>query len=420
MAVALGTFLSLLSNVTDKAPAVANLGNASALNLQNFSNLSSFDNCLELVPQDAILSFSELAQKYGHPAQKYEVTTEDGYILTIFRIPGKKKTFPILLMHGLLDTCDTWIERGNNSLSITLAKDDYDVWLGNIRGNPYSRGHVSIDVESNPAAYWNFTFDEHGYYDLSATIDLVLNETGAKKLNAIGHSQGTTFFYVLCSTRPEYNEKINLFISLAPIAYLHHLPPPLSVLIQISPLIYVIGNALEVYEVFPENSLIIQGLRFICPVPVVGYTTCVFGIIFPVFGFDPPELEPCFLRIFIRHYPTQTSLKNLYHLAQVSRRKKFAPYDNGEIGNQVAYNSSTPPDYDLGKVTMKVVLMVSGNDYLSKLEDVAILRKQLPNVVSYRVVPRSQCNHFDYVLGKTMQNYIYPDIFDSLNKYGNN
>lgn len=36
----------------------------------------------------------------------------------------------------------------------------------------------------------------------------------------IGHSMGTTALFVMLSEMPEYNEKIKLFIALAPVAYM--------------------------------------------------------------------------------------------------------------------------------------------------------------------------------------------------------
>lgn len=55
-------------------------------------------------------------------------------------------------------------------------------------------------------------------------IDYVLQQTGEEKLFYIGHSQGTTSFFVMASTRPEYNEKIRLMVALAPVAYMKHIP----------------------------------------------------------------------------------------------------------------------------------------------------------------------------------------------------
>jgi lysosomal acid lipase/cholesteryl ester hydrolase len=36
----------------------------------------------------------------------------------------------------------------------------------------------------------------------------------------IGHSMGTTALFVMLSEMPEYNEKIKLFIALAPVAFM--------------------------------------------------------------------------------------------------------------------------------------------------------------------------------------------------------
>jgi len=36
----------------------------------------------------------------------------------------------------------------------------------------------------------------------------------------VGHSMGTTALFVMLSEMPEYNEKIKLFIALAPVAFM--------------------------------------------------------------------------------------------------------------------------------------------------------------------------------------------------------
>jgi hypothetical protein len=66
------------------------------------------------------------------------VTTEDGYILTLFRMKednisnGSRVAF---LQHGLFSDAYTWLMHGKESLSVVLAKQGYDVWLGNNRGS---------------------------------------------------------------------------------------------------------------------------------------------------------------------------------------------------------------------------------------------------------------------------------------------
>jgi pimeloyl-ACP methyl ester carboxylesterase len=58
-----------------------------------------------------------------------------------------------------------------------------------------------------------------GYFDIPATIDHIIATTG-QKIYYIGHSMGTTMFFVMTSTRPEYNEKLRLAVALAPAAFL--------------------------------------------------------------------------------------------------------------------------------------------------------------------------------------------------------
>lgn len=97
--------------------------------------------------------------------------------------------------------------------------------MGNARGNTYSRNHVSLKPTS--AAFWKFSWHEIGYYDLPAMIDYVLDETGVPKIQYVGFSQGTTAFWVMTSTKPEYNDKIKAMQALAPVGYVGNIRSPL-------------------------------------------------------------------------------------------------------------------------------------------------------------------------------------------------
>lgn len=57
-------------------------------------------------------------------------------------------------------------------------------------------------------------------------IDYVLNKTGQPNLFYVGHSQGSTAFFVMCSERPEYNKKIKMMHALAPVAYMDNAISP--------------------------------------------------------------------------------------------------------------------------------------------------------------------------------------------------
>lgn len=368
-----------------------------------------------LLPPLVNVNVLDRSLQFGHPAVPYQVITEDGYILQLFRLHGKKKP-PVLLMHGASDTADTWLVRGNSSLAITLANAGYDVWLGNSRGNKYSRRHLYMDPNSDPL-FWEFSFHEHAVYDLPATIDTILDKTGSKKLNAIGHSQGNTIFYILGSIKPEYNEKVNLMIALAPVCYLHNVKTPLNTLLTFVPVINDFLMKAKLNEIFGTVKLPGRLMKALCSIPYVGYTICVEHILFDISGADPEEFDKDVFKIVNSYFPSSTSRKNLNHFGQIFRNRRFERYDYGVSGNRVKYNSSKPPRYDLKKVDMRVALIVGLNDNISTVEDIELLRNQLPNMVNYTVGPRKTFNHMDHIWGKNMQVYLYPFLFDLLKEY---
>ncbi|XP_023946661.2 lipase 1-like [Bicyclus anynana] len=364
---------------------------------------------------DRTLNSILLATKYGHPPTQYDVVTEDGYILAVYRLPGKGR-IPVLLVHGFMDSSDTFLIRGNTSLAIYLANKGYDVWLANTRGNRYSRRHKTLNPDKDPA-FWQFSFHEMGYYDLPAVIDTILNETGAKNVTAIGHSQGNTIFYVLGSERKEYNSKINVLLALAPIAFLQNVQGPLGTVIKSEPVISGLIKTVRVNELLGDNTALGIALHSTCSVPVLGYTKCAYGLIFPFVGSDPTELEPDFFQNVAKRFPAGGSGQSLLHFLQVGHRKKFAQYDYGSATNKKIYNSSEPPLYRLDRVTMLVALYAAANDGFSTVADVDLLRQLLAKVVYYLLNPLPLCNHADYVWGRTANVYLYPYLDIILNIY---
>ncbi|XP_068633463.1 lipase 1-like [Battus philenor] len=380
------------------------------------SAINILDTLIEsTLPEDGRLNFTELAKKYGFPAKEYEVITSDGYILKLFNIPGKNG-LPVLLMHGLAASADCWIIRGERSLAVTLAKSGYDLWFGNIRGNKYSRKHVNLNPDTDEA-FWDFSFHENGYYDLPAIVERVLKESKTRKLNAIGYSQGTTIFYVLCSTRPEYNSKINFMMGLASVAFLNNIQPPLSRVISVSSVIYNMLKDWGFNELFYDKSMFNNFLKVFCSVPSIGYRVCMEAVTFPIVGRDTEEVKSDFVPVIFGHYPTSTALKSLYHYAQISNRKTFSQFDYGLTGNLIKYNSLLPPVYNLNLVTTKIIIYAGLNDKLSTIADVDVLISKLPNVVRYIVSPWEKCNHVDYVWGKNTNLYLFPYILEVLRLY---
>lgn len=87
-------------------------------------------------------------EKNGYLWEKHEITTKDGYINELWRIPGKNGTDqkpgkPVLLQHCL--DCDmmVWVVNdADKAPAFMIANAGYDVWLANNRGTKYALGHT--------------------------------------------------------------------------------------------------------------------------------------------------------------------------------------------------------------------------------------------------------------------------------------
>jgi pimeloyl-ACP methyl ester carboxylesterase len=103
---------------------------------------------------DCNYNVTQLIESKGYPCEEHKAITKDGYILGVFRIPharnSSKPGRPVFLQHGLLDAATTWVLNfADQSLGFILADIGYDVWLDNMRGNRYSRAHVTYNPDHN-------------------------------------------------------------------------------------------------------------------------------------------------------------------------------------------------------------------------------------------------------------------------------
>ncbi|XP_037958904.1 lipase 1-like [Teleopsis dalmanni] len=359
------------------------------------------------VIEDTQLDTAQLLKKYGYPSETHYVTTSDKYILCMHRI-ARPKARPLLLMHGLTDSSATWVLLGPwSSLGYYLYDQGYDVWMGNVRGNRYSRNHTIYSPDKD-RDFWSFSWHEIGYYDLPALIDYILQQTGYKKLGYFGHSQGTTSFWVLCSMRPEYNEKVSVMNALAPVAFMKHIKAPLLGLMR--QLLKISGDIVR--ELLPHTDILLTN----CFRSSAMLNTCL-DYFHQIVGKEVKQLNMTTMPIIFAHVPAGSNRKQWEHYLQLIESDRFCQFDYGAKENKKRYGKAQPPDYPLDKITVPVGLYYTYNDYLSSEVDVQRLAKTLPNVAADVLYPHKKWNHITMVWGIEARQLAHKQMLDILQKY---
>ncbi|XP_053441274.1 lipase member J isoform X2 [Nycticebus coucang] len=311
------------------------------------------------------MNISQIISYWGYPDEEYSVVTEDGYILGLYRIPYGKtnntknpvQRLVVYLQHGLLTSASNWISNlPNNSLGFILADAGYDVWMGNSRGNTWSRKHLYL--KTNSKEFWAFSFDEMAKYDLPASIDFIVKQTGQKEIFYVGHSQGTTIGFIAFSTIPKIAERIKIFFALAPVFSIKYLKSPLI-------------RTLNKWKSLVKSRL----------------------------------------DVYFSHNPAGTSVQNMLHWRQLLYSTDLKAFDWGSPDlNFVHFNQTTSPSYDVKNMDVAIATWDGEKDLLADPEDVQILHSKIKYSIYHKTI--SYYNHIDFLFGLDVYDQVYREIID--------
>uniref|UniRef100_A0A663LJJ3 Lipase n=1 Tax=Athene cunicularia TaxID=194338 RepID=A0A663LJJ3_ATHCN len=345
----------------------------------------------------------EIVRYHGYPYEEHEVVTDDGYYLTMQRIPHNKPPLlssapkpAVLLQHGLALEGSNWVTNlPNSSLGFILADAGYDVWIGNSRGNSWSRKHK--EFEFHHQQYSSYSFHEMAMYDLPAMINYILQKTGQEQLYFVAYSQGTTTGFIAFSSIPELDCKIKMFFALAPITTSSNMK---------SPLVRVFDLPEGMIKVRPCHTLIWNkgeggNGKVSSPGTCSASTSLLFPFLF-IMGFLSIRLD-----VYLSHYPDSTSLKNMLHWRQV-----IFPAFLPQITLFVF--QTTPPFYQLENMKAPLAAWYGGRDWLSVPEDVNITLARIINVVHKKYIP--EFVHFDFLWSMQAYEQVYKEILELMEK----
>ena len=364
---------------------------------------------------EEMMTVPEIIRYWGYPAETHATITQDGYVLTLHRIPhgitelAKTDRPVVFLQHGLLCSSSNWVTNPpSQSLGFILADAGFDVWMGNVRGNTYSKAHVKYST--NSSKYWEFSWDEMAKYDLPAMINHALLISGKQSLYYVGHSQGTMMAFAGLSMDKSLAKKVDVFFALAPVAKVANTKSPIRYLAYFTPFLKLVFGEFGVRDFMPSTTLVKWMARRICPED----TQSCDNILFLLSGYDISNLNKTRVPVYFTHTPAGTSVQNVLHYGQMITSRKFQAYDFGRKKNLAKYGQPKPRKYKVS-LTTPVYAYSGGQDWLADPKDVKWLISKVPHLLHHKIIPKY--NHLDFIWGEDANRIVYKQIVRTITKY---
>ncbi|GAB7359727.1 hypothetical protein MBLNU230_g6902t1 [Neophaeotheca triangularis] len=368
--------------------------------------------------------FVELCELYGYYAEEHIVQTGDGYLLGLHRLgwkrgeeeqkvnagPGsgsiEKKV--VYLHHGLMMNSEVWVclTEKERCLPFELVEQGYDVWLGNNRGNKYSKKCLHHSPTSTE--FWNFSMDQFAFHDIPDSIEYVLSTTHQPSLSYIGFSQGTAQAFATLSIHPTLNDKVDVFVALAPA-----MAPP--------------GLASGIVSSFVKSTPSILFLAF-GRRAILGSATMWQAMLYPgifsyfidtslrfLFGWQTKNITAHQKLAAYPHLYSFSSTKTVVHWFQIIRNRAFQMFDD-EVSTPFAVSSSSKyykvAKFPTRNIKTPIVLIYGGSD---SLVDINIMLKELPKHTIAKEIPKYE--HLDLLWASDVDTLVFPHVLQALETY---
>lgn len=369
--------------------------------------------------------FGELCSVWGYKFEEHVVLTKDGYLLGIHRlctpksarrnsigVPSSKPV--VYLHHGLLMNSEVWIclTSADRSLAFALVEMGFDVWLGNNRGNKYSKKSIHHDPKSKE--FWNYSIDDFAWHDIPDCIEYILRFTEASKVSYVGFSQGTAQAFAALSIHPQLNQKINVFIALAPAIKPAGLAAPIvDGLMKTSPSL--------MYLAFGRNAILSSVPFWANLLYPPLFSSIIDAALFWLFNWKSRNISEAQKHAAYSHLYSFASTKSVVHWFQIMRNGQFTMYDDDADGFSApsARNAPSGPTayhpvrFPTKNISSPIVLIYGEED---NLVDIDSMLRELPEART-SVKPLRGYEHLDILWGKDVHKDVFPTVVETLKHY---
>ncbi|EMC94083.1 hypothetical protein BAUCODRAFT_36558 [Baudoinia panamericana UAMH 10762] len=366
--------------------------------------------------------FTELCELFGYYAEEHIVQTGDGYLLGLHRLgwrqgeegreinsgPSGVQKKVVYLHHGLLMNSEVWVcltER-ERCLPFLLVDQGYDVWLGNNRGNKYSKKslhHAPTDVP-----FWDFSIDQFAFHDIPDSINYILSTTHQPSLSYIGFSQGTAQAFATLSIHPTLNSKVDVFVALAPAMA----PPGLASGIVAS---LMKSNPSIIFLAFGRRAILGSATMWQALLYPAIFCWFIDKCLLFLFGWRTANITPHQKLAAYPHLYSFTSTKTVVHWFQIIRNGTFQMYDD-EVTTPLAVGNSSKyykvAKFPTRNIKTPIVLLYGGAD---SLVDIKLMLKELPRHTVAKGIAKYE--HLDFLWASDVDKLVFPHVLDALEKH---
>lgn len=353
--------------------------------------------------------YKDYIKSLGYKLEEHEVITEDFYVLSLWHFVPNFPVDPkkvVYFQPGFMCVAWVFLQNGEDSLPFLLMKEGYDVWIGHNRGTIHSLGHLSKDSQESNSDYWNFSIDDYALVDLPANLQAVKEKTGAEKLTYIGHSQGTTIFFMLYMHDPTYVEStIEKFVALGPVYSINHASLlPVNIVDKVYGLIDMVidPSTKPIYFGNGQRNMIsniCKNNHFLCKK--------TFESMENLRSNDRIDYNTIYTYFY--YFPGGTSANCLLHYSQIHQAKKLVYFNPDFAKNKEV------KEYDVNVIKnwkIKAFIDRSDCDAYSSYEDVTELYETIEDKSYIHLVDYQEYGHMDFVVGKTAPEDVYIPVIN--------